>query len=170
MTDNLIQSGKEIINENIIELQYSSISASVIQMINRGSCRKIVKGNAPVMKVAMLMPKNKSLSKVIVNYIKEEMTGIYVTNVDSDLIMSDNVNIKAGRLVDSDHDLIECITNANAKRMKLSEAFKTTGITTKKKQDRVRKQMGDSSTKLGSELYDAGYKLVKDGQYQVIKG
>ena len=46
----------------------------VIQMINRGCCRKIVDGKALKMKVSMLLPKsNGALSGAILQSIRNEM-------------------------------------------------------------------------------------------------
>ncbi|MBT4732409.1 DEAD/DEAH box helicase family protein [Candidatus Woesearchaeota archaeon] len=73
-TDALLAKNKD----KIVETRYAEISADIVQAINRGRCRRIIKGKAPKMDVQLLMPNNKKLTKQLLSFIIKSMPGIQV--------------------------------------------------------------------------------------------
>ena len=62
------------------KLENTLVTADVIQMINRVSCRNVIdsEGNCPDTTVHMLLPNNAGLSKTILDSIQKEMPGIVI--------------------------------------------------------------------------------------------
>jgi len=176
--DNLHQSTKDKGNntftkeskDKILELKYSNIAAEIIQAINRGCCRYIVDGKAPKMNVQLLLPNNKRLSKVIVDSIESEMTGVVANRVKYPLefdIKEDKTKPPAGK----DMMLINCIDN-NLDDIKLSDLCTQAGIDTKKPKERVIRNLTKpefSNTYLAVEVSKLGYKVEKKGQWYLVK-
>jgi hypothetical protein len=156
--------------DKILELKYSNIAAEIIQAINRGCCRYIVDGKAPKMNVQLLLPNNKRLSKVIVDSIESEMTGVVANRVKYPLefdIKEDKTKPPAGK----DMMLINCIDN-NLDDIKLSDLCTQAGIDTKKPKERVIRNLTKpefSNTYLAVEVSKLGYKVEKKGQWYLVK-
>jgi len=163
-----------VFNGEVTDLQYSNITANIIQMINRGRCRKIVNGKAPEMQVTLLLPSNKNLNKIIIESIRKEMTGINIAVEDSDLKMTyEDVGKLDGRVTDGDRRLIDCI-DINEMKIKLSDLYKCSGANTKDKQKRIRRNATNQkykNTYIGVKLKQLGYKPTKavGGQWYFVK-
>jgi len=64
--------------DKLVEIEYADISADIVQAINRGRCRGIVKGKAPKMDVQLLMPNNTKLTKQLLSFITKSMPGVQI--------------------------------------------------------------------------------------------
>lgn len=64
--------------DKLVEIEYSDISADILQAINRGSCRGIINGKAPRMDVQLTVPNNKKLTNQLLDFITKSMPGIQV--------------------------------------------------------------------------------------------
>ena len=174
--DNLYQSTKDKSiftkgsKDKVLELKYSNIAAEIIQAINRGCCRGIVDGKAPRMKVVLLLPNNKNLSKVIVDSIESEMQDVVMNRVKYPLefdIKEDKAKPPTGK----DMVLINCI-DASLDEIKLSDLYTQAGINTKKPKERVIRNLTKpefSNTYLAVEVSKLGYKVKKKGQWYLVK-
>ena len=174
--DNLYQSTKDKSiftkgsKDKVLELKYSNIAAEIIQAINRGCCRGIVDGKAPRMKVVLLLPNNKNLSKVIVDSIESEMQDVVMNRVKYPLEF-DIKEYKTKPPTGKDMVLISCI-DASLDEIKLSDLCTRAGISTKKPKERVIRNLTKpefSNTYLAVEVSKLGYKVKKKGQWYLVK-
>ena len=147
------------------DLKYSHIAADVIQMINRGCCRKIIDGKASKMKVSMLLPKNNgTLSDAILQSIRNEMIDININVLDAQFVTKAPVSTYDGNVVGTDQGLISELITCDTKKLKLSELFDNLGLT-KRKRERVRGHLNKpehSNTYLAREVKKLGYKVVTE--------
>jgi hypothetical protein len=153
------------------ELMYSHIAADIIQMINRGCCRRIVNGNAPKMKVTLLLPNdNSGLSNVILNAIQDEMTGVQIELGDAKFRTSESASPRDGNVTKGDQRIIERLRQMNTPKIKLSTFLKELGLSAKQ-QKRVISHLtkaDNSNTFLAYESRVMGYSTVKDGQWYLV--
>jgi hypothetical protein len=147
------------------DLKYSHIAADVIQMINRGCCRKIVDGKALKMKVSMLLPKsNGALSGAILQSIRNEMIDININVLNAQFMTKAPVSTYDGNVVSTDQGLISELITCDSEKVKLSELFNNLGLT-KRKRERVREHLNKpeySNTYLAREVKKLRYKVVKE--------
>jgi hypothetical protein len=153
------EEGKHLMSD----LKNSHIAADVIQMINRGCCRRIVNGKAPKMKVSILLPKrNTVLSDVILKSIQGEMHDISINMIEAPFTTKAPISTHDGNIVDSDKELISALRIRDAEKVKLSELFGDLELT-KRKKERARGNLNKpeyANTYLAREVRRLGYRVV----------
>ena len=146
-------------------LKYSHIAADVIQMINRGCCRRIVDGKAPKMKVSILLPKGRQqISDAILDSIRSEMNDISINVIEAQFTTKDSERKHDGNIVESDKALLSTLRGCSNPKVKLSELLDELGLT-KRKKERVRGYLNKpecSNTYLALEVGKLGYKVIKE--------
>lgn len=153
------EEGKRLMSD----LKNSHIAADVIQMINRGCCRRIINGKAPKMKVSILLPKrNTVLSDVILKSIQGEMHDISINMIEAPFTTKASISTHDGNIVDSDKELISALRIRDAEEVKLSELFGDLELT-KRRKERARGNLNKpehENTYLAREVRGLGYRVV----------
>jgi len=153
------------------DLKYSHIAADVIQMINRGCCRKIVDGKASKMKVSMLLPKtNGTLSNAILQSIRDEMIDININVLDAQFVTKAPVSTYDGNVTKNDQRIIEYLRQMDTPKIKLSVLLKKLSLSVKQKKrviSHLTKEV-NGNTFLAYESKQLGYSAIKDGQWYLI--
>ena len=147
---------------NIKVLKYSRIASDVVQMINRGICRGIVNGEAPEMRVSILMPINRHLVKVIKDAINQEMPR--VNTVESQISFEFRSDDKGYQLSDLDFKFLEALKSC-MDGQRFASLCSDVGIT-KSGRETLMVHLRDSNSPLSKA---SSFELRKDGQYKVFK-
>jgi len=147
---------------NNTHLKYSRIASDVIQMINRGICRGIVNGEAPDMRVSILMPVNGHLTKVIKDAIAQEMPGVITQeSVEHLKFGSDS---REGRLSNLDSKFLEALKGC-ADSQSLASVCNEAGIAKSGKETLI-VHLKNPNSPLSKA---APFELRKVGQYKLFK-
>jgi hypothetical protein len=147
---------------NIKVLKYSRMASDVVQMINRGICRGIVNGEAPEMRVSILMPINSHLVKVIKDAINQEMPG--VNTVESQTSFKFRSDDRGYQLSELDFKFLEALKSCK-EGQRFASLCSDAGIT-KSGKETLMVHLRDSNSPLSKA---SPFELRKDGQYKVFK-
>jgi len=82
--------GSEEVKGERMQLEYSQISAELIQAINRVSCRRVIdeQGNCANTNIYLTISNNKELNTTIINSIKKQMPGINIIKNKWDFVLA----------------------------------------------------------------------------------
>ncbi len=147
---------------NIKVLRYSRMASDVVQMINRGICRGIVNGEAPKMRVSILMPNNSHLVKVIKDAINQEMPG--VNTVESQTSFKFGSDDRGSQLSELDSKFLEVLKGCK-EGQRFASLCSDAGIT-KSGKETLMVHLKDPNSPLSKASH---FELRKDGQYKVFK-
>jgi hypothetical protein len=131
-------------------------------MINRGICRGIVNGEAPEMRVSILMPNNRHLIKVIKDAIDQEMPG--VNTVESQTSFKFRSDDKGNQLSELDFKFLEALKSCK-EGQRFASLCSDAGIT-KSGRETLMVHLKDSNSPLSKASH---CELRKEGQYKVFK-
>lgn len=81
------------LKEDVSTFKYHHIAADIVQMINRGKCRKIEDGKAPKMEVTLMMGNNEPLNNIIESALRSEMPGVVIRELNSGHMMRDRKSV-----------------------------------------------------------------------------
>jgi len=147
---------------NIPTLKYARIASDVVQMINRGVCRCIVNGEAPEMRVSILMPNNRHMTKVIKDAIAEEMPGIQIK--ESAQILKFGSDNRVGQLSALDSLFLKALDGCKDGQ-RFASICKSTNIT-KSEKETLALHLKDPESPLSKA---SSFELRKEGQYKLFK-
>jgi len=148
--------GKEV-EEERMQLEYSQISAELIQAINRVSCRRVIdiKGNCVNTNIYLTISNNKRLNETILNSIKNQMPGINIIKDGWDFVLSKPG--KSGPKAEYTNEFIKLLSSIEGDTSYASIA-KDLGLS-KKKGERLRGMLLDNE--FSSELSKHNLKFYK---------
>ncbi|MCH9645580.1 MAG: DEAD/DEAH box helicase family protein [Proteobacteria bacterium] len=151
------------LKEDVSTFKYHHIAADIVQMINRGRCRKIEDGKAPEMKVTLMMGNNKTLNSIIESALRSEMPGVSIEELDSGHMMSFTKPSKGytGNINKSDQLFLDCI-DTNQDRIKVSDIHKCAQSTDKEKKG-INGRIKNDKKFISYKLEELGYEITKEG-------
>ena len=153
------------LKEDVSTFKYHHIAADIVQMINRGKCRKIEDCKAPEMKVTLMMGNNESLNNIIESALTSEMPGVEVINKpDSGHMMSFTKPSKGytGNINKYDQDFLDCI-DTNQDSIKMNDIYEYIGASRGAKST-ITKRINNEGTAIGQEIKRLGYKVIRQGK------
>ena len=141
------------------KIKTTTLSAEVVQTINRVSCRNIIdsEGNCPITTIHMLLPIDKTISKSILDSIQEQMPGIVIKRWDFVLKTSK----KPGPKRKYDEPFLKELPKDYNESILFSIIANKLGMpeTTK---DKFRKRLQDPNDPLKIEVMEASVAFVKN--------
>ena len=146
--------------DKLIEIEYSEISADILQAINRGKCRGIINGKAPRMDVQLTVPNNKKLTNQLLDFITKSMPGIQV--LDSPYVLDLTMQPKP---VGDDAKFINAVDECESDTI-LKDIKDSLGLS-KKKWERMLNHLTKpecSNSFLAISIRAKDYKIVKKGK------
>ena len=146
--------------DKLIEIEYSEISADILQAINRGKCRGIINGKAPRMDVQLTVPNNKKLTNQLLDFITKSMPGIQV--LDSPYVLDLTMQPKP---VGDDAKFINAVDECESDTI-LKDIKDSLGLS-KKKWERMLNHLTKpecSNSFLAISIRAKDYKIVKKGR------
>jgi len=152
------------LKEDVSTFKYHHIAADIVQMINRGKCRKIEDGKAPEMKVTLMMGNNKTLNNIIESALRSEMPGVSIEELDSGHMMSFTKPSKGytGNINKSDQLFLDCI-DTNQDRIKVSDIHKCAQSTDKEKKG-INGRIKNDKKFISHKIKEFGYEVTKEGR------
>jgi hypothetical protein len=149
------------VNKERIKLENTLVTADVIQMINRVSCRNVIdsEGNCPNTTVHMLLPNNAGLSKTILDSIQKEMPGIDIKPWDFVLKTSK----KPGKKSKYDEDFLKELPKDYNESIPFSIIADKLDMR-KKVRETFRGRLQDDDDSLSIMLKNASVAFVKKGK------
>jgi len=170
--NNLYQSfGNDVFNNDlggvISDLAHTNISSDIIQAINRGSCRKVVNGQAPETHIYLALAKRESrLNQRILSDIKTSMPGININDWDIDI--SDIKNKDTQQINSKFKQLIDEISNSNSNKIKLSKLPGYASLSDREKRTAAQ-HLENTSSSLSKKIKEYGYSYQKNGQHYLLR-
>ena len=152
-------------SEKIQTFKYHHIATDIIQMVNRGICRKIKDGKALEMRVTLMLGGNSPLNQIIEDSIRSEMPGVVINKSQADHLMSfTNPSKKlTGNINKSDQAFLDCIDRSQDD-IKITDIHKLAESSSKQAQG-INKRVKDNTTWIGKEVDKLGYEMAKKGRY-----
>ena len=152
------------LKEDVSTFKYHHIAADIVQMINRGRCRKIEDGKAPKMEVTLMMGNNEPLNNIIESALRSEMPGVSIEELDSGHMMSFTKPSKGytGNINKSDQLFLDCI-DTNQDRIKVSDIHKCAQSTDKEKKG-INGRIKNDKKFISHKIKEFGYEVTKEGR------
>jgi hypothetical protein len=152
------------LKEDVSTFKYHHIAADIVQMINRGRCRKIEDGKAPKMEVTLMMGNNEPLNNIIESALRSEMPGVVIRELNSGHMMSFTKPSKGytGNINKYDQDFLDCI-DTNQDSIKMNDIYEYIGAS-KGTKSIITKRINNEGTLIGQEIQRLGYEVIRQGK------